>query len=243
MKTFGFVVRNEKRFINVTCNVILIITAFCVMSLSFFAPIVTTAFSSAPAPFYHGNKNSNKVCLMINVYWGDEYLSNMLSVLRENDVKTTFFVGGFWVAKNNELLKQIVADGHEIGNHGYHHKDHATITSAQNKDEIFVTEELVKSVVGVTMNLFAPPSGSFNNKVLAVADSLGYKTILWTHDTVDWRDKNVDLIFTRATKNTVGGDLILMHPTEKTLEALPNIIATLKAKGLSLTTVSQVLSA
>jgi len=219
----------------------LIVTVFCVMSLSFFSPIVTEAFSTATAPYYYGDKSSNKVCLMINVYWGTEYLDEMLAILKENDVKTTFFVGGYWVAKNNEMLRKIVADGHEIGNHGYHHKDQATISTQQNTDEIYMTQELVSSVADVEMTLFAPPSGSFNNKVLSVAESLGYKTILWTHDTVDWRDKDSDLIYSRATKDTVSGDLILMHPTEKTVEALSNIIATLKEKGLVLTTVTEVL--
>jgi probable sporulation protein (polysaccharide deacetylase family) len=243
MKTFGFHIQSEKSFVHKTCNFILLLTAFTVMALSFFSPIVTTAFSSVTQPYYYGDKTSNKVCLMINVYWGTEYLEDMLEILKENDVKTTFFVGGCWVAKNNEMLQKIVDDGHEIGNHGYYHKDHSPISSQQNKDEIYTTQELVSAIAGVTTTLFAPPSGSFNNKVLSVAQNLGYKTIMWTHDTIDWRDKDADLIFTRATANTVGGDLILMHPTEKTLEALPNILATLKAKGLVLTTVSDVLGA
>ncbi|NCB48228.1 MAG: polysaccharide deacetylase [Clostridia bacterium] len=241
MKTFGFCVHNEKKFVNFTCNLILIVTAFCVMSLSFFAPIVTEAFSTATAPYHYGDKSSNKVSLMINVYWGTEYLDEMLEVLKVNDVKTTFFVGGYWVAKNNEMLRKIVLDGHEIGNHGYHHKDQATISTQQNIDEIYMTQELVKSVADVEMDLFAPPSGSYNNKVLSVAESLGYKTIMWTHDTIDWRDKDSELIFQRATKNTVGGDLILMHPTQKTAEALQEIITTLKEKGLVLTTVTDAL--
>ncbi len=241
MKAFGFSVMNERKFVHQTCNIILIATLFVVMSLSFFAPVVIEAFSTVGAPIYFGNRSSNKVCLMINVYWGSEYLEEMLEVFRQNDIKTTFFVGGYWVAKNNELLRKMVDEGHEIGNHGYHHKDHSIISSQQNKDEISVTEELVKSVAGVEMNLFAPPSGSFNEKVLSVAEKLGYRTIMWTHDTIDWRDQNVGLIKTRATQKTIGGDLILMHPTEKTAEVLGEIIATLKEKGLEMATVSQVL--
>lgn len=241
MKAFGFSVANERKFVHQTCNVILVVTLFVVMALSFFAPVVTEAFSTATAPYYFGNRSSNKVCLMINVYWGSEYLEGMLEVLKQKEVKTTFFVGGYWVAKNNELLRKMVEQGHEIGNHGYHHKDHAVISKQQNKDEISVTEDLVKSVAGVEMNLFAPPSGSFNDKVLAVAENLGYQTILWTHDTIDWRDQNAGLIKTRATQKTVGGDLILMHPTEKTAEVLGEIIEILKQKGLELSTVSAVL--
>ena len=89
------------------------------------------------------------------------------------------------------------------------------------------------------MNLFAPPSGAYDKLTVSCADSLGYKTIMWTRDTIDWRDHDENLIYQRAIKNVKGGDLILMHPTEATAKALPRIIKTIKEKGLNLTTVSQ----
>ena len=88
------------------------------------------------------------------------------------------------------------------------------------------------------MTLFAPPSGAYDKTTVSCASSLGYKTIMWTRDTVDWRDKDAELIYSRAIKNAKGGDLILMHPTEKTLEALPKIITWFKDNGFNLTTVS-----
>ena len=90
--------------------------------------------------------------------------------------------------------------------------------------------------------MFAPPSGSVNTSVVKTAMELGYKTIMWTHDTIDWRDKDEGLIFNRATKNITGGDLILMHPTLHTKNCLEKIIKTLKNNGLELTTVSNVLA-
>ena len=92
------------------------------------------------------------------------------------------------------------------------------------------------------MNLFAPPSGAFNKTTLQVANDLGYKTIMWSKDTIDWRDKDADLVYTRATKNVVGGDLILMHPTEHTAKALPNILEYYKNNNLVATTVSNTIS-
>ena len=92
------------------------------------------------------------------------------------------------------------------------------------------------------MNLFAPPSGAYSKTTVEVASNLGYQTIMWTRDTIDWRDKDADLIYSRAVKDAKGGDLVLMHPTEKTLEALENIIITLQEKGLKVTTVSDTLS-
>ena len=89
------------------------------------------------------------------------------------------------------------------------------------------------------MNLFAPPSGAYNKTTVSCATSLGYQTIMWTRDTIDWRDKDANLIYNRAVKNPNGGDLILMHPTDATVKALPRIIETLQSKGFTLTSVSE----
>ena len=242
MKIFGFLANDEKKFVNITCNIILVFTLMFVLAFSVFSPIATEAYSNGQQAIYHGNTNSNKMCLMINVYWGDEFLDSMLETLKQNDVKTTFFVGGCWVAKNNAMLQKIVDGGHELANHGYFHKDHAKISVEAGKEEIYMTHELVKNLTNVEMNLFAPPSGSVNEKVVNCATSLGYKTIMWTRDTIDWRDKNANLVFSRATQNAKGGDLVLMHPTKHTAEALGDIIATLKGKGFFLTTVSDVVA-
>lgn len=239
MKIFGFKTNSENRFINITCNIIIALIVGVVFSLSIFSPVISVSNTKTEKAIYSGNKDKNNISLMINVYWGDEYLDSMLKTLKENNVKCTFFVGGCWVARNNEMLLKILNDGHEIGNHGYNHKDHAKLSAKQNQEEINTTTELVEAITGYKMNLFAPPSGSYNDSVLTIASSLGYKTIMWSKDTIDWRDKDEDLIFKRATDKASNGDLILMHPTEKTDSALGKIIKTLKQKGFNLTTVSE----
>jgi len=239
MKIFGFKTNSENRFINITCNIILGAIVLIVFSLSIFSPVISVGSVPSQKAVYNGNKNKNNISLMINVYWGDEYLDSMLNTLKQNNVKCTFFVGGCWVARNNEMLLKFLNAGHEIGNHGYNHKDHAKLSAKQNQEEINTTTELVEAITGYKMNLFAPPSGSYNDSVLNVASSLGYKTIMWSKDTIDWRDKDEDLIFKRATEKASNGDLILMHPTEKTNLVLDKIIKTLKQKGFNLTTVSE----
>ncbi len=242
MKVFGFFVSKERNFVHITCNIILGLTFLCVLVFSLASPVAAMQVSgSSYSAIYNGPRDTNKVSLMINVYWGDEYLDDMLKTLEENNVKTTFFVGGCWVAKNNEMLQKIVNAGHEIGNHGYFHKDHSKLNNTQNKDEIVMTQKLVESISAYKTTLFAPPSGSFSQKTLAVAESLGYKTIMWSRDTIDWRDKDQNLIFKRATENTIGGDLILMHPTSQTASCLDKIIKELKSKNLQITTVSDCL--
>ncbi len=192
--------------------------------------------------YYSGNEESNKISLMINVYWGTEYLDGMLEILDKYDVKTTFFVGGTWAVKESDMLEKIYEKGHEIGNHGYTHKDQDKLNREQNQKEILTTHNIVKDLLNIDMNLFAPPSGAYSKTTVEVASNLGYQTIMWTRDTIDWRDKDADLIYSRAVKDAKGGDLVLMHPTEKTLEALENIIITLQEKGLKVTTVSDTLS-
>lgn len=191
-----------------------------------------------PNVIYHGDTSTKKVSLMINVYWGTEYLEDMLNVFDEYNAKTTFFIGGCWASKNIELLKNIVDRGHELGNHGYNHKDHDKISAELNEKEIDMTHKLVLNNIGYSMCLFAPPSGAYNNATVDIATSLGYKTIMWTRDTIDWRDKSASLVYNRAVKNITGGDLVLMHPTEHTLSALPNILAYLKNNNFEATTVS-----
>lgn len=203
----------------------------------------TTVFgSTVNNAIYNGNKNSNKVSLMINVYWGTEYLDDMLKILEDYNVKTTFFVGGKWAEKEPEMLKKIYNAGHEIGNHGYFHKDHDKLSYNQNKEEIFVCHNLVKKLINYEMTLFAPPSGAYNTTTLDVANSLGYKTIMWSKDTIDWRDKDDSLVYSRATKNVGGGELILMHPTQHTLTALPKILEYYKTNNLFVTTVTDNIS-
>jgi peptidoglycan/xylan/chitin deacetylase (PgdA/CDA1 family) len=150
-------------------------------------------------------------------------------------------VGGSWAEKEQEQLLKIVENGHEIGNHGYFHKDQNKLDYDGNYMEINSTHTLIKTLVDIDMNLFAPPSGAYNNSTLQSASDLGYKTIMWSKDTIDWRDKDEDLIYLRATKNVSGGDLILMHPTECTLKALPKILDYYLTNDLVATKVSKTL--
>jgi len=85
---------------------------------------------------YNGNKDGNKVCIMFNVYWGTEYIEDILSVLDNYGISATFFVGGQWVEKEGEMFNKIIEKGHEIGNHGYFHKDQEYLSYEQNYDEI-----------------------------------------------------------------------------------------------------------
>ena len=229
----------EKFFRKYIVNISLCLMLVVIASLTILGTTTQVFGNNSYSVYYHGNEKNNNVSLMFNVYMGDEYIPDILKVLSERSVKVTFFVGGSWAVKHTELLEEILKQGHELGNHGYWHKDHKTLSIEKNRSEIGLTHDVINELLNYKMTLFAPPSGSYGQNTLRVAQDMGYKTILWSKDTIDWRDQDVGLITSRATKNPHNGDLILMHPTLCTLKALPEIITFYTQSGYKLTTVSE----
>lgn len=226
--------KKEKIFKNIVANAciaLMLITFGFVAFNNQFNAVFTNGLVKA---YYSGDVTKNNISLMINVYWGSEFLHTMLDELHDKNVKATFFIGGIWAEDNQELLNRIVNDGHEIASHGYLHKECTKISEERVQEEISLNHKLIKEMCEVEMTLFAPPSGDYNQSTIDIANMLGYKTILWTKDTIDWRDQDESLIFNRATNNAHGGDLILMHPTQMTALALPRIIDKLKQDGFNL---------
>ncbi len=235
MKKIHFATIKVRRWAS---NLAIALVIAVVGGFAIFAGLKVVPTSAVSGVYYNGDTSSNKVTLMINVYWGTEYLDDMLATLAEKDVKTTFFIGGTWAVLNEDYLNKIYQAGHEIANHGYHHKDHDKLDEQGNLNEISTTHKIVKELLDVDMTLFAPPSGAYDKLTVSCAESLGYHTIMWTRDTIDWRDHDAEVIYQRAIKKAKGGDLILMHPTEATAQALPRIIDYFQSNNFTLSTVS-----
>lgn len=231
--------KSKKIFMHIGVNCIIVLMLVSVAVLAFDNNIKSVFVPSIEGVYYKGDSEQNNVSLMVNVYWGNEYLESMLDTFDKFDVKTTFFVGGSWVSKYPELLLKIVARGHEIGNHGYFHKDHSKLNFEQNQQEIINTHKIVATYTNKTMTLFAPPSGAYNESTISASRALGYSTIMWSRDTIDWRDKDTEIIYSRATKNMANGDLILMHPTQNTMQALPRILEFCRDNDFNVAPVSQ----
>ena len=208
------------------------VTAVCFMP----EKSVSIVSGESYAPIYSGRTETAQVALMFNVYENTDVVNGILDVLKSHNAKATFFVGGCWADDNNQTLKRILEEGHSLGNHGYFHKNHKKLTEAQNLAEIKNTHDLVLAITGYSMTLFAPPSGAFSVTTLKVAEKLGYRSIMWSKDTIDWRDSDVNLIVKRATA-VDSGDFILMHPKAHTLKALPTILQFYFEKGISTNTV------
>ena len=140
----------ESIFRNVIANLVIavMISFMAFSSFSFYKNnVIQTSNSEYNGTIYGGDKKSNKLSLMINVYWGNEYVEEFLKILKKYNIKTTFFVGGSWANQNSELLKKIYDDGHEIGNHGYNHKEHGKCSYEKNYDEISKCHTAVKNIL------------------------------------------------------------------------------------------------
>lgn len=193
-------------------------------------------------PIYHGNPDLPKVALAINVAWGEEFLIEILKTLQQEKVNATFFFVGTWVKSFPELVREIAAAGHEIANHGSYHGHPLQMNREDLKKLINDNEELLQSVTGGTpAKLFAPPYGEVNQTIAGVAGEMGYRTVMWSVDTIDWKNPGPELLLKRVLTPIDSGGIILMHPTVSTMKALPILIRELRKKGLEPGTVSGVL--
>lgn len=172
---------------------------------------------------YRGTSGDG-VSLMFNVYWGTQEVEGILEALAEYDAKASFFIGGSWADDNTACVRKIVEAGHEVGSHGYFHRDHTTLGYEGNVEEISRSVQFLQLAAGVPVTLFAPPSGAYDEDTVNAAESLGLRTVMWSRDTIDWRDKDEETCYLRATEDLQAGELILMHPMEHTLKALPRIL-------------------
>ncbi len=140
------------------------------------------------------------------------------------------------------MAKMIAEAGHEIGNHSFTHPDMAKLSPAEIKNQIVKTNDVIEATTGHVSKWFGPPSGSYRDEVVKMADVLGLGTILWSVDTIDWQRPSPRTIIQRVSNKVHPGALILMHPTAPTAKALEEMIMTIQRKNLKIGTVSETLS-
>ncbi|WP_433218777.1 polysaccharide deacetylase family protein [Microtetraspora malaysiensis] len=168
------------------------------------------------------------------------YTSHVLDVLAKHHARATFFLVGEMIHKDDgPVLRRMAADGHELGNHTWDHRDLTSLSDAALKHEIVRTERLVKEVTGVRMHALRPPYGSTDRRVAGEAKRLGLGQVLWAVDTLDWRDRVPKLVVQRSTA-AKPGQIVLMHDIHKTtVEALPRLLNVFDKKGFTYVTVSE----
>jgi polysaccharide deacetylase family sporulation protein PdaB len=191
---------------------------------------------------YRGNPTKRMVALTFDATYGDNQTTRLLQILRQNNIKATFFLSGIWPLNFPTLARAIRADGHEIGNHSYTHPHMTQIPLTEVQDQIVRGEAIIRNVTGVEPYLFRPPYGEYNQAVLNTVARLGYVTIMWTVDSLDWKNPGVNQIISRVVNNIEPGAIVLMHQAAfQTPDALPVIISRLRQQNYRFGTVTQVL--
>ncbi len=205
------------------------------------APQSQPVFQPEP-PIMRGNTAKKCVSITVNIDWGEEYLPEMLAILKENHTSATFFITGRWAENNGPLVRRIARQGHEIGNHGFSHPHVNNLSLDENIKEIQQTENILYQLTGRHTRFFAPPYGEYNETVLDAANKSNLQTVLWSIDTVDWQNPAPDWIITRVRNMAYSGAIILMHPTPVTIKVLPEIIKTLSGQGYEIVSLEKLLS-
>lgn len=170
---------------------------------------------------YVGDNTEKVIYLTFDAGYENGNTQPILDALKKHNVPATFFVVGHYLESAPELVKQMVADGHFVGNHTYHHLDMSSIASKESfEKEMRDVENLFKDITGEELtHFYRPPQGKYNTNNLQMAKELGYHTFFWSLAYVDWyQDKQPTR--EEAFKKLVGrihpGAIVLLHSTSKT---------------------------
>jgi len=203
---------------------------------------VSTVLTTRLVPIYRVETPRQQMSISFDAMWGVDHTDELLRILKENDVRTTFFLGGYWVEKYPEYVRKIVEAGHEIGNHTYSHPHLNSLSPAAIRQELERNHNNIKAITGTDSFLFRPPFGEYSNKVIEVAKELGYYTIQWSIDSLDWKDVSAGFIVDRILSKAGPGEIVLMHNNGKhTAEAVARFLPELNRMGLEVVPISKLI--
>jgi peptidoglycan-N-acetylglucosamine deacetylase len=172
------------------------------------------------------------------------HTADILDVLDASGAEASFFVVGTHVPGREDLLRRMVATGHELGNHSMTHTDLAgrPVTAYR---EIRTTNTLLSRLTGRTPRIFRAPYGTVSRGLVAATRLAGLTTVAWDVDSGDWASPGEAAITEAVLRAVRGGSIVLMHdgrgPRAQTLAALPTIVDELTKRGYRLVTTSRVL--
>lgn len=198
--------------------------------------------SKRPLPIYCVDTDEKKVAISFDAAWGEEKTDEILSILEERNIKSTFFLVGYWVDKYPERVQQIYEAGHEIGNHSTTHPHMSELSDSQIIQELNGVADKIEKLTGKRPDLFRPPYGDYDDSVVTVSRAQGYECVQWDCDSLDWKNLGVEPMIKQVTQNVKNGSIILFHNNSQYItQALPTILDTLLAEGYEIVPVSELI--
>lgn len=190
-----------------------------------------------------GNKEEKTVYLTFDEGYEAGYTAQILDVLKENEVKATFFITAHYVNTRPELVKRMIDEGHIVGNHTVNHKSMPDLTEEQIKEEVMNLHSAIYEKFGYEMKYIRPPMGEFSERTLTILKNLGYTTVMWSFAYDDWDENNQGREAYAKEKilgNIHNGAIILLHGNSKdNANILDECIKEIKNQGYEFKNIDQ----
>lgn len=193
-------------------------------------------------PIYSVERDEKKLAISFDAAWGDDFTLEILDILDEYKVKTTFFLVGFWVDKFPDHVKEIHKRGHEVGNHSTNHPYMTKLSDEEIIQELSITSEKIKALTKKQPTLFRPPFGDYNDRLIRLCNDNGYHVIQWDVDSLDWKEMGAQAVIDRVTRNVQKGSIVLFHNNAKyVLDYLPAVLERLQGDGYEIVPISELI--
>lgn len=186
--------------------------------------------------YYLGNVEEKVVYLTFDQGYENGYTNKILDILKEKNVKATFFLLKSYIKNNNDIVKRMIEDGHVLANHSDTHPSLPSLSDEKVISEIEEVERYLKEQTGYTIDkFFRPPMGEYSERTLAITNDLGYKTIFWSFAYKDWLvddQPTKEVAYETVMDNLHNGSIVLLHSVSSAnTEALSDIIDSIKEQN------------
>ena len=195
--------------------------------------------------WYLGDTTKKVIYLTFDCGYENGYTASILDTLKKHDAPAAFFVVGNMIESAPDLIRRMVAEGHIVGNHTYHHPDMSAISDQEAfRKELESLEALFQETTGQTMSkYYRPPQGKYNTENLRQAKDLGYKTILWSLAYVDWYvddQPTPEQAYSKLLPRIHDGAIVLLHSTSRTnAEILDDLLTRWEEMGFTFASLDQ----
>jgi peptidoglycan/xylan/chitin deacetylase (PgdA/CDA1 family) len=195
-------------------------------------------------PIYYVRTRERVMALTFDLSWGTRMLGLVLPILRQYQQPATFFVSGPYARTHPAEMRAIVDAGMELASHGAAHVNFSGLPPAGVRANVAAADADLRPYAAGPLRFLRPPNGDWNAASVAAARELGYETVIWSIDSLDWMNPGVDVMVNRVTRQAFPGAIILFHASDtcrQTHLALPIVLDRLRAQGWRLVTLGQLL--
>lgn len=222
-----------------------LLAAFLLTRMGLWISDAAYPVTARPGPLRVVPMAENRVALTFNVLWGEENPARILDILKQQGARATFFLPGPWAQAHPDLVKRMLAEGHEIGSYGQKPIDLSRYPREVVREEIEMSLKVLSDLIGQRPRFFRPPNGRYNDAVLEAAAEFGVTVAHWGTDSQDWATPGPDLVIRRGLSAAKPGNIIRLTASDSvpdTPEALAAIIQGLRQKGFETVPLSDLIA-